>query len=445
MSEKNKSTADKTENDIAETSPPSPAEAIRTRPAWAAGVIWTLVTLAGLGWLYQLYLTDPVRYGLLLNEDAMLEYATATCFLVAAAASLWTALRTTGGTRRLMCGVIGLGFFVVGMEEISWGQRILGFETPDAIQGINRQGELTLHNVVSGHLINDAIVVMILIWLVVSAVLWRKGRTEQLERSGWPMASMATAGIFLVVAVMLHWSPRPRFQEGTEAFLGAAILVWTVERMVRYTAGRTRVDWRRSGVVMMGALVLAGGMAYGLQKKYPSWSGWVLNNLAHDYYLPRGQYEQAAEVYRYIEENPKNRVPESYVSHLRALDKLGQHEEKQRVGELALAYYQERIASEASPENLQLLARSYKYLGRPDEAVPLFERASAGFAQAYEQAENDDDRAQVLLAEARMLIWSQGRDAALAKLDQMETLELSPQTDREVGVWRLSIMSAQDD
>lgn len=32
-------------------------------------------------------------------------------------------------------------------EEISWGQRILGFETPDALREVNRQDEFTLHNV----------------------------------------------------------------------------------------------------------------------------------------------------------------------------------------------------------------------------------------------------------------------------------------------------------
>ncbi len=31
-------------------------------------------------------------------------------------------------------------------EEISWGQRLLGFATPDAVEAVNVQGEFTLHN-----------------------------------------------------------------------------------------------------------------------------------------------------------------------------------------------------------------------------------------------------------------------------------------------------------
>jgi hypothetical protein len=37
-------------------------------------------------------------------------------------------------------------FFVGAGEEISWGQRLLGFETPEAVSQVNRQEEFNLHN-----------------------------------------------------------------------------------------------------------------------------------------------------------------------------------------------------------------------------------------------------------------------------------------------------------
>ena len=46
-----------------------------------------------------------------------------------------------------MCGVVGLGLvslLSIG-EELSWGQRLIGFTTPE-IASQNRQGELTVHN-----------------------------------------------------------------------------------------------------------------------------------------------------------------------------------------------------------------------------------------------------------------------------------------------------------
>ncbi|MEA2734627.1 MAG: hypothetical protein QOE14_1078 [Humisphaera sp.] len=42
--------------------------------------------------------------------------------------------------------VFALGMFVIGMEEIAWGQSLLGFQTPQAWAEMNAQHETTLHN-----------------------------------------------------------------------------------------------------------------------------------------------------------------------------------------------------------------------------------------------------------------------------------------------------------
>lgn len=49
--------------------------------------------------------------------------------------------------------LFSFGLFLVAMEEIAWGQQFLGFDTPDAIKSVNKQGELTLHNLkgLQGH------------------------------------------------------------------------------------------------------------------------------------------------------------------------------------------------------------------------------------------------------------------------------------------------------
>ncbi len=43
--------------------------------------------------------------------------------------------------------LFALGLLVVGMEEISWGQQFLNFETFEAFMEVNRQGEVSLHNI----------------------------------------------------------------------------------------------------------------------------------------------------------------------------------------------------------------------------------------------------------------------------------------------------------
>jgi|CXWL01.1.fsa_nt_gi hypothetical protein len=44
-----------------------------------------------------------------------------------------------------------LGIFFVAMEEISWGQWVFGFETPEAIRSVNRQREMNIHNLPGIH------------------------------------------------------------------------------------------------------------------------------------------------------------------------------------------------------------------------------------------------------------------------------------------------------
>jgi hypothetical protein len=51
-------------------------------------------------------------------------------------------------TRNLFFLLLTIMFFLGFGEEISWGQRILHFRTPETIREMNVQNELTLHNLV---------------------------------------------------------------------------------------------------------------------------------------------------------------------------------------------------------------------------------------------------------------------------------------------------------
>ena len=43
---------------------------------------------------------------------------------------------------------LSFSFFLVGMEEISWGQKLIGFESSEFFQNYNSQEEITLHNLI---------------------------------------------------------------------------------------------------------------------------------------------------------------------------------------------------------------------------------------------------------------------------------------------------------
>ena len=80
-------------------------------------------------------------------EDGPVETLTAVFMFLAALLLLLTAARGQGRFLRGACLLGGLAFLFAGGEEISWGQRIFGFATPDFLGNLNAAGETNLHNI----------------------------------------------------------------------------------------------------------------------------------------------------------------------------------------------------------------------------------------------------------------------------------------------------------
>jgi hypothetical protein len=107
------------------------------------------------------------------NEDSVLEWPQFVGFALASLFAFACAWRLQKAGRPLLALAylaFGLGCFVVAGEEIAWGQRIFGFGTPERLEEINEQDEVTIHNIDSvQHLTN---VVYFLAGLYGSIVAW---------------------------------------------------------------------------------------------------------------------------------------------------------------------------------------------------------------------------------------------------------------------------------
>ena len=112
--------------------------------------------IAALGYIFlclnalffgYLSVADSSGYDTHIKEDGWVENLTAVWLLLAGLMLLATALAETNFLRRCIY-VLGSIAFVFGAgEEISWGQRILGFATPDFLLNLNTQGEFNVHNI----------------------------------------------------------------------------------------------------------------------------------------------------------------------------------------------------------------------------------------------------------------------------------------------------------
>ena len=85
------------------------------------------------------YLTinHPWLYKALTTEDSWVENATAGLFLLTGLLLFATAWAEKGFPQRCLHILGGLVMVLVAGEEISWGQRLIGFATPDALMDIN--------------------------------------------------------------------------------------------------------------------------------------------------------------------------------------------------------------------------------------------------------------------------------------------------------------------
>ena len=113
----------------------------------AAWRLLMFLPLLGVACLSIASLSDGV-FLFVVREDGPLEWVQVVAYMTAVVISTAAipGLRRRGD-RRGTIALVGLAVFAlvcVG-EELSWGQRLLGFDTP-VIGAQNRQGELTIHN-----------------------------------------------------------------------------------------------------------------------------------------------------------------------------------------------------------------------------------------------------------------------------------------------------------
>ena len=94
---------------------------------------------------------SPSAFHALASEDSALEWASALLLLVAsglfARRFARDLARKQPASALALAGLLAAIFFVLGMEEISWLQRVVGFGTPAQLAELNWQAEFNFHNI----------------------------------------------------------------------------------------------------------------------------------------------------------------------------------------------------------------------------------------------------------------------------------------------------------
>lgn len=190
-----------------------------------------------------LYLVDPGLYYRSAQEDRFLEWLTFWIFLFSAAVFIRNALeqrRIEGGLPWFAAG-LGLFCLLVGLEEISWGQRLLAYQPPDYFLERNFQQELNFHNVIDTKLRMLGLQLVLIGYGVVLAALGALRPVRRIAARLYVVPPpVALSPAFAVIAGIYAWYPASFTGEWVEAATGLAFLGVAVLTRPRMPAGGSR-------------------------------------------------------------------------------------------------------------------------------------------------------------------------------------------------------------
>ena len=232
-----------------------------------AAVAANLLVLSVLGYAAVLQAYSPVAYYRGVQEDGILEWASFWAFALASAVALYGALAQRRATQRLPWFLMAVAVFclVVAMEEISWGQRVLGYRPPPYFLAQNYQQELNFHNVLSRSLRKLGVTGVIVGFGLLLPILACWPAVKRLfDRLAIVPAPVFLAPSFLVMAIVYTTYPWSHTGEWVELMLGLGFLFGVAIPASRFSGisgGRFRsaTGWCVGGWLL--ALALGAGTA----------------------------------------------------------------------------------------------------------------------------------------------------------------------------------------
>ena len=134
-----------------------------------------------------------------LEEGGIVEWATFLLLLISAYILFSCARNMRSNLVRVIYYILSGFSFVIGMEEMSWGQMIFNWKTPSQLALINDQGETNLHNIglISDH--SDLVYGLILA-LIILVTLTTNRLTKRIKDKNFytPLLNLAPSKMLLI-------------------------------------------------------------------------------------------------------------------------------------------------------------------------------------------------------------------------------------------------------
>jgi len=143
--------------------------------SWAPVILLPIFAVLREMYYYPVYLK-------LVREDHLLEWIQSLTYFASSILALFVAVHLLRNQERIL-GWLYIGLFMgllfVAIEEISWGQRIFGLESPEFFMEFNRQEETNVHNLRPVRLVEHYIFILIGAYGCFAHLLWPRSITTR--------------------------------------------------------------------------------------------------------------------------------------------------------------------------------------------------------------------------------------------------------------------------
>ena len=119
-------------------------------------------------------IADDGLFRALVREDSVIEWAEVLAYVCAFVFSVRVARERDGVVAAAYALVAFAAVLAIG-EELSWGQRLFGLDTPEPLAAVNRQGELNVHNVVDAESPTRLALLVASVYAVTASFAFRPG------------------------------------------------------------------------------------------------------------------------------------------------------------------------------------------------------------------------------------------------------------------------------
>lgn len=225
-----------------------PGDGARQRAAIGWAPVLALITFLP----FRLRITDLKAYAGRVSEGSLVEWLSFLFLLLAGVLLLLSGRRERQRPAAFTATVLGAGSLLIAMEEMSWGQIIFNWRSPEIFKQANVQGETNLHNLAPIHGSTWAIAAAVFCLLTLLSLLrwWLERRrpirphtsADALLPEGCLLAYFALAAvIYIGVAIERGGTDVPilitREQEVLECLFALGVLLH---------AGRLYLRWGES-------------------------------------------------------------------------------------------------------------------------------------------------------------------------------------------------------